>query len=126
MQALEAVDALHEGGILHRDIKPENMLITSSSNLILNDFDISCHQSDEQTCLVGTDRFRSPRLSSSAPAWQAGDDLLSLGLSFAELLAIYQLHDSSPEAKWRALRGLKEHSVFSKTHLADRIAANMT
>lgn len=94
-QTLEAVDALHAGKIFHRDIKPDNLLNTSSGDLLLIDYDISCYQSALQTCLAGTDRYRSPRLNSSAPAWKSDDDLLSLGLSFAELLDIYQLPESS-------------------------------
>ena len=121
LQGLQAVDALHEIGILHRDIKPDNLLISSSGDLLLIDYDISCLQSEPQTCLVGSDRYRSPRVSASAPVWTYGDDLLSLGLSFAELLDMYQLPDASSAAKWEVLQDLMQHSSFGQTQLASRI-----
>jgi len=51
LKVAEALDAMHQEGLLHTDIKPNNILITADSVVKIIDFG--------QSCLVG---FRKPRI----------------------------------------------------------------
>jgi eukaryotic-like serine/threonine-protein kinase len=51
LKVAEALDAMHQEGLLHTDIKPNNILITADSSIKIIDFG--------QSCLVG---FRKPRI----------------------------------------------------------------
>lgn len=41
IQLCDALDVIHNAGIIHRDIKPENILITKDDNAVLIDFSIA-------------------------------------------------------------------------------------
>lgn len=51
LQVAEALDAMHQQGLLHTDIKPNNILVTPDSKVKIIDFG--------QSCLIG---FRKPRI----------------------------------------------------------------
>ena len=51
LKVAEALDAMHQQGLLHTDIKPNNILITADSKVKIIDFG--------QSCLVG---YRKPRI----------------------------------------------------------------
>jgi tetratricopeptide (TPR) repeat protein/predicted Ser/Thr protein kinase len=55
-QALDALAALHERGIVHRDIKPENVVITRDHRVLLMDLGIARYQ-DASTKLTQTGEF---------------------------------------------------------------------
>ena len=83
-QASQGLAALHAKHILHRDVKPSNMVIIHGE-LVLNDFDVACTLEDKsqlEKLDVGTDIYRSPKLSNK---WRQRDDWLGLALSFLSL-----------------------------------------
>ena len=43
-QILEALDYIHEAGVVHRDIKPENILIDQNMNIKLIDFGFASNE----------------------------------------------------------------------------------
>ena len=46
-QILEALDYIHEAGVVHRDIKPENILIDQNMNIKLIDFGFASNEGIE-------------------------------------------------------------------------------
>ncbi len=99
MQATEALSNMHAAGVIHRDIKPSNILLLKADHLILNDFDVSCSMSnpeERKETHVGAPAFRAPRLDDDLKRqFQYQDDWASLGLSFADLLSLYNGNMSS-------------------------------
>ncbi len=58
-----ALDVLHSNNIIHRDIKPENIMIDSSGNVKLIDFDASRvykNYKSQDTSFIGTAGFAAP------------------------------------------------------------------
>jgi len=51
LKVAEALDAMHQQGLIHTDIKPNNILVTADSTVKIIDFG--------QSCLIG---FRKPRI----------------------------------------------------------------
>lgn len=44
---MQALQYIHERGIVHRDIKPENILLTSSYQIKISDFGLSIDSNNE-------------------------------------------------------------------------------
>jgi serine/threonine protein kinase len=80
-EALNAIEYMHQKGVLHRDLKPENMMLTSSGHLKLVDFG-TCkdlvHTEFNGPQFVGTAEFMSPETIRSQKTGPA-TDLWSLG-----------------------------------------------
>jgi len=87
-QTLDALGALHRGGIVHRDIKPSNLLIDSTGKVMLIDFGIACKIESSQSSvrrLVGSPAYCSPEQILSRPV-DGRADVYSLGCTLYELV----------------------------------------
>src|SRR5690349_11830640 len=79
---LEVLGKLHRGQLLHRDLTPMNVFVCDGRKLKLGDFGIVRQQSDRRGVTAGTmnkSMVPSDILASSAPKWQARDDVYQVG-----------------------------------------------
>ncbi|KAJ0764460.1 putative protein kinase CMGC-DYRK-PRP4 family [Helianthus annuus] len=85
-QCLEALEYLHELGIIHCDLKPENILIKSYSRCEIKVIDLgsSCFQNDNLSLYVQSRSYRAPEVIIGLP-YDQKIDLWSLGCILAEL-----------------------------------------
>ena len=93
-QLLEAVNILHENGIVHRDIKSANIFLTSDGNLKLGDFGC-CMKLKNQTTMVGelsafvgTPAYMAPEIftRNSVEGHGRAADIWSIGCVVLEML----------------------------------------
>ena len=102
-QMCEAVDYIHEQGIVHRDIKLNNILMASDGRVVLSDFGISkvCDEKLRQAVDVtvtmvtgvangghlamGTQGYMAPEVANGGEVTPAAD-VYSLGVAFFRLL----------------------------------------
>ncbi|KAG9453410.1 hypothetical protein H6P81_006314 [Aristolochia fimbriata] len=85
-QCLEALEFLHQLGIIHCDLKPENILIKSYSRCEIKVIDLgsSCFQSDNLCLYVQSRSYRAPEVILGLP-YNSKIDIWSLGCILAEL-----------------------------------------
>ena len=79
---LEVLGKLHRGQMLHRDLTPLNVFACEGPALKLGDFGIVRQQSDRRGVTASTmnaSMVPSDLLASSAPKWQARDDVYQVG-----------------------------------------------
>ncbi|XP_031264220.1 serine/threonine-protein kinase minibrain isoform X1 [Pistacia vera] len=85
-QCLEALEYLHNLGILHCDLKPENILIKSYKRCEIKIIDLgsSCFETDNLCLYVQSRSYRAPEVILGLP-YDQKIDLWSLGCILAEL-----------------------------------------
>ncbi|XP_022764996.1 dual specificity tyrosine-phosphorylation-regulated kinase 4-like isoform X2 [Durio zibethinus] len=85
-QCLEALDYLHDLGIIHCDLKPENILIKSHRRCEIKIIDLgsSCFRTDNICLYVQSRSYRAPEVILGLP-YDQKIDLWSLGCILAEL-----------------------------------------
>ncbi|CAL7939082.1 unnamed protein product [Xylocopa violacea] len=91
-QVLEAVDYMHDQGVVHRDLKPENLLYYSSdedSKIMISDFGLSkTEDSGIMATACGTPGYVAPEVLAQTPYGKAVD-VWSIGVISYILLCGY-------------------------------------
>ncbi|XP_011192174.1 calcium/calmodulin-dependent protein kinase type 1 isoform X3 [Zeugodacus cucurbitae] len=91
-QILEAVDYMHEQGVVHRDLKPENLLYYSPNNdskIMISDFGLSkMEDSGIMATACGTPGYVAPEVLAQKPYGKAVD-VWSIGVISYILLCGY-------------------------------------
>ena len=89
IQAANALEAAHQGGVVHRDVKPANILITPDGTAKLTDFGISrlvnTAPLTQTGQILGTAQYLSPEQAMGQSA-TASSDIYALGVIGHEML----------------------------------------
>jgi tetratricopeptide (TPR) repeat protein len=93
IQAAEALEYAHQGGVIHRDVKPANLMLDGRGWLWVTDFGLACCQG--QPGLTGTGeqpgtlRYMSPeQVLGSRGVIDHRTDVYALGATFYELITL--------------------------------------
>jgi serine/threonine protein kinase len=93
-QLFDAVDELHNKGLLHRDLKPDNIMIDKNNRIILIDFGSARENMDEKTAtlisnttlIFLTHGYAAPEMYSTTAIKGRYTDIYSLGATLYYLL----------------------------------------
>ncbi|HEY6539765.1 MAG TPA: serine/threonine-protein kinase [Ktedonobacteraceae bacterium] len=85
-QVAQAVQYVHNRGLVHRDIKPENLLLGAGNQLLLSDFGISVNAltASHTKGVAGTAAYMAPELIDGEPCYAS--DQYALGVVAYEWL----------------------------------------
>ena len=106
MELNEAINSIHQFGLLHRDIKPNN-IYKLNGHVVLGDFGVAkvveSGKANVTRTLVGTDGYTAPELrlgltDSPAFIYDSKSDYYSLGVTLGSLFEGHFVYDQMSEA----------------------------
>ncbi|MFF2045064.1 protein kinase [Kitasatospora sp. NPDC058170] len=81
---LDALGTAHRAGVVHRDVKPANIMLAADGGVLLTDFGIAVHHTDNTLTpsgmIIGSAEYMAPERA-RGEAGEAASDLFSLGVT---------------------------------------------
>jgi serine/threonine-protein kinase len=91
IEVLEALEYIHENGVVHRDLKPENIMVDANDNIKLIDFGIAGDSAARRltyanfTATLGTADYISPE-QAKGKRGDGRSDVYAMGIILYEML----------------------------------------
>ncbi len=121
LQMIDAIQYVHEQGLVHRDIKPSNFMITPQNTVKLLDFGIAKNADNKNqdytqtsaTYQMGTPMYMSPEQINEARNVTSQSDLYSLGIVLWQMVMGEKPYDSNSLSTFQLLSKIVNEELVS-------------